>query len=181
MRRRMAGTVHFCPARRSVGSPRASVPLMGMVVPPSLSRHSSRHSHQRIAAYQRVFWSSWCWQSHIGAVSRRRRTSDQVPCRRPRNLRPSLEGHRKIKHPTRSTNMPPVLQPEPLLHPVRAHRPLPHAVHVSVGRFQRHFVPPPFGRLLSRPWRSHVHQTSNNSPLVGPRHGRMKGASVGRP
>ncbi len=78
-----------------------------------------------------------------------------------------VSGHRKVKHPTRSTNMPPVLQPEPLLHPVRAHRPLPHAVHASTGRSQLHFVPPLFGRLLSRPWRSHVYQTSNSSPLGG--------------
>ena len=40
-----------------------------------------------------------------------------------------MEGHRKIKHTTRSTSNSEPLQPEPLLRRARAHGPLPHAVH----------------------------------------------------
>ena len=42
---------------------------------------------------------------------------------------PMPVGHRKIKHPTRSTSNSAHLQPKPFLHPGRTQGPLPHAIH----------------------------------------------------
>ena len=56
-----------------------------------------------------------------GFMNQRRNLGQRdVPC-------PMPVGHRKIKHPTRSTSNTAHLQPKPFLHPVRTQGPLPHA------------------------------------------------------
>ena len=46
-------------------------------------------------------------------------------------------GHRKIKHPTKSTSNSAHLQPESLVHRLRTQGPLPHAIHAWAGRILR--------------------------------------------